>query len=152
MGTNSSSELKELVAAANSGNVHALNELTPLVYDELRRMAKRQLRRELAGHVTETTSLVHEVYARLAGGDPVQWQGRPHLLAVAARLMRRILVDHARSRGRAKRGAGAEYLPLNDALELARERSAELVHLDDARSCRWTNGRVAWWRCASSAE
>jgi hypothetical protein len=88
-------------------------------------MARRQLRRELASHATGTTSLVHEVYARLAGSDPVQWQGRPHLLGVAARLMRRILADHARSRGRTKRRGEADYLPLNDALDLARERSAE---------------------------
>jgi RNA polymerase sigma factor (TIGR02999 family) len=128
----SSTERPDLVAAAYLGDVDALNELMPLVYDELRRMAKRQLRREPEGHLLQTTSLVHEVYLRLAGASEIEWRGSQHLLALAARLMRRILVDHARSRGRAKRGAGANHLPFNDAVRFAAERSAELAHLDDA--------------------
>jgi RNA polymerase sigma factor (TIGR02999 family) len=144
MSTRSSGELQVLVDAANSGDANALNELMPLVYDELRRMARRQLRAEPAGRLTETTSLVHEVYVRLAGGDPVQWQGRPHLLAVAALTMRRILVDHARSRRRVKRGEGAEDLPFDSAMEMARERSGELVCLDEAlQALMQVDGRKA---------
>ncbi len=132
MVTGSSIERPDLIAAAYSGDVDALNELIPLVYDELRRMAKRQLRHEPAGYSLQTTSLIHEVYIRLAGASEIEWRGAPHLLALAARLMRRILVDHARSRGRAKRGAGAIHLPFTDAVRVAAERSAEVAHLDDA--------------------
>lgn len=127
-----STDRPDLIAAAYSGDSDALNQLMPLVYDELRRMAKRQLRREPAAHLLQTTSLVHEVYLRLAGGSEIEWRGAPHLLALAARLMRRILVDSARSRGRARRGAGATHLPFTDALRFAAGSSAEVAHLDDA--------------------
>jgi RNA polymerase sigma-70 factor (ECF subfamily) len=113
-------------------NGSTLNELIPVLYSELQRMAKRLLGAEHAAPVPSTTSLVHEAYLRLAAANQLRVQDRVHFLALAANLMRRILVDHARSRGRAKRRGGAAPLPLDDALGVARERSTELVRLDDS--------------------
>ena len=107
----------------------------PLVYDELRRLAHRQLRREASGHTLGTTALVHEAYLRLAAQAPGAWRDRPHFLALAATAMRRILVDHARRHGAHKRGAGARRVPIENVESLAAEDRAELlVALDDALS------------------
>jgi len=103
----------------------------PLVYEELRRLAQIQMRGERSDHTLQTTALVHEAYLRLCGAD-VAWQGRVHFLAVAATVMRRVLVDHARSRDRAKRGGGADRVPLDEALAVSPERPEAVVALDEA--------------------
>jgi RNA polymerase sigma-70 factor, ECF subfamily len=123
-------EAAELINIAAAQEASSLNDLIPLLYTELRRIAKRQLCYENARATLGTTSLVHEAYLRLAAASQLRVQDRSHLLALAARLMRRILVDHARSRGRTKRSGGTP-LPFEDAFAVARERSTELVRLDD---------------------
>jgi len=123
-------DIAELVDIAGGEQATSLNELIPLLYGDLRRIAKRQLCYDNARATVGTTSLVHEAYLRLAAASELRIQDRSHLLALAARLMRRILVDHARSRGRAKRSGGTP-LPLEDAFAVARERSTELLRLDD---------------------
>lgn len=104
----------------------------PLVYDELRRLAKRHMNRQRPGHTLQTTALVNEAYLRLIDSNQVQWQNRAHFFAVSAQLMRRILVDFARSRKSLKRGAEARRVTLDASLEVSSERGADLVALDDA--------------------
>jgi RNA polymerase sigma factor (TIGR02999 family) len=129
MDSTTATDLREL---ARNDDGAALDAMLPVVYDELRRLAHRQLRRERAGHTFQTTALVHEAYVRLVDQTRVQWRDRAHFLAVAAMAMRRILVDHARRRGRVKRGGALRRVPL-DALDLAAEDRAELLQaLDDA--------------------
>jgi RNA polymerase sigma factor (TIGR02999 family) len=123
-------EIAEVLNIAATEEASSLNDLAAVLYDELRRMAKRQLYYENAFATLGTTSLVHEVYLRLAAARQLRLQDRSHLLALAARLMRHILVDHARSRAREKRSGGTP-LPLEDAFAVARERSTELVRLDE---------------------
>jgi RNA polymerase sigma factor (TIGR02999 family) len=106
--------------------------LVPVVYDELRRLAARHVRRERRGHTLQATALVNETYLRLIELRKVQWQNRAHFFAMAARLMRRILVDAARSRGYQKRGGGAPVLSLDEALIVPVEPGEDLVALDDA--------------------
>ena len=125
-------EVTQLLLAWGDGDQAALEKLTPLVYDELRRLAHRYMGRERPGHALQTTALVHEVYIRLIDGRKVRWQDRAHFFAVSARLMRRILVDLARSRLYQKRGGGAEQVSLDEALVVSREKGADLVALDDA--------------------
>jgi RNA polymerase sigma factor (TIGR02999 family) len=125
-------EVSRLLSAWRQGEPDALDRLMPLVYRELHRLAHAHLRRERAGHTLQTTALIHEVYLRLAGKDRPRWQGRRHFFAVAAQLMRRILVDWARRRCYAKRGGGAAPLPIEAAEWLAVDRASELVALDDA--------------------
>jgi RNA polymerase sigma-70 factor, ECF subfamily len=108
----------ELLLALSGGNREALNELVPLVYEELRAIARRRLRQERAGHTLNTTGLVHEAYLKLVQLDRVQWQSRAHFLAIAAQAMRNILVSHARSRKRLKRGGGAPHASLEEAEHL----------------------------------
>jgi RNA polymerase sigma factor (TIGR02999 family) len=128
----------ELLAAWRAGDRSALDRLIPQVYGELRRLADRALGGERAGHTLQPTALVHEAYLKLAGAAAPRWNDRLHFFAVAAQLMRRILVDHARVRKAAKRGGGLRFVPLDeesDALdERTAERAAELVALDDALS------------------
>jgi RNA polymerase sigma factor (TIGR02999 family) len=131
MDTRQSVNGAELLPAAEARGSSTVNDLTPLLYAELRRIAKRQLRHEHAQATLATTSLVHEAYLRIASAKQVHVHDPSHLLALAARLMRRILVDHARSRSRVKRFAGASVLPLEDAFKVARDRATELVRLDD---------------------
>jgi RNA polymerase sigma-70 factor, ECF subfamily len=114
------------------GKTGAANHLIPAVYDELRRMADRYMRREREGHTLQTTALVHEAYMKLVGQRSVNWQGRAHFFAVAAQIMRRLLVDHARSRLRDKRGGGQPVMALDEALVFAPEQSPALVELDGA--------------------
>ena len=110
------------------GEGHAeLKKLLPLVYDELHRLANANMRRERHDHTLQTTALVHEAYLRLVGQQNVQWQTRAHFFAVAARVMRNILVDHARGRGRAKRGEGLPTLPLGDVAVMSDERAGVLI-------------------------
>ncbi|MCM3903522.1 MAG: ECF-type sigma factor [Pyrinomonadaceae bacterium] len=107
----------------SNGDREALDRLMPVVYAELRRQAARHLRRERAGHTLQTTDLIHEAYIRLVDQKSVRWQNRAHFFAVAAQLMRRILVDHARRRYRLKRGGSGITLPLDEGLMVAAEKS-----------------------------
>lgn len=108
-----SSQVTDLLTRWRSGERAALDSLMPLVYDELRKLASHYLRRERPGHTLQCTELVHEAFMRLVGQDPPQWQSRAHFYGVAARLMRQILVDHARKHGAAKRGGDAIKISLD---------------------------------------
>ena len=121
-----------LLLAWGRGDSSALQKLTPLVYRELHALAHRNMLRERPGHTLQTTALVHEAYLRLIDTQHVQWRDRTHFFAMSARLMRRILVDFARSRGYQKRGGGARPVSLDENVDVAHERSADLVALDDA--------------------
>jgi RNA polymerase sigma factor (TIGR02999 family) len=124
--------ITELLLDLGRGDERAADVLVPLVYDELRRIASRQLSRESPGHTLTPTGLVHEAYLRLVDQTRAQWVNRAQFFAVAARLMRRILVDHARKVRAGKRGGGWERLALEDAEIPVEERAAELIALDDA--------------------
>jgi RNA polymerase sigma-70 factor (ECF subfamily) len=115
-----------------NGDESALEKLTPLVYGELHRLARRYMGRERPGHPLQTSALVNEAYIRLIDWKNVQWQNRAHFFAVSAQVMRRILVDFARSRRYAKRSGTARNVPLEEATVVSREKSAEIVALDDA--------------------
>ena len=128
----SGNEVTRLLIDWGNGDKGALERLTPLVYDELRALARRYMRRERAGHTLQTTALVNEAYLRLVQQKDVHWQNRAHFFGIAAQLMRRILIDHARSHHRARRGGGAFKLPLDEAALVSGERAAELIALDDA--------------------
>jgi len=121
-----------LLLELERGDARAADHLVPLVYDELRRIASRQLRREAEGHTLSPTALVHEAYLRLVDQTRVQWVNRAQFFAVAARLMRRVLLDHARRVGAAKRGGGWKRMELEGAEIAVEERAAELIALDDA--------------------
>ena len=111
---------------------HALQELMPLVYRELRRLAHGHLRRERPDHTLQTTALVHEAYVRLVDQQEANWKNRAQFFAVAAQTMRRILVEYARARHYAKRGGGAQQVALDEAMVVSSERAAEVVALDEA--------------------
>jgi RNA polymerase sigma-70 factor, ECF subfamily len=124
-------EISRLLLASKGGDETALARLMPLVYDQLHVLARKRLQGERTGHTLQTTALIHEAYLRLVGSD-VGWEGRVHFFAVAAQTMRRILVDHARSRGRDKRGGGAVPVTLEDVAIVPPEPSDDLVALDEA--------------------
>jgi RNA polymerase sigma-70 factor, ECF subfamily len=124
--------LTELLSDWQRGDQTALNKLTPLVYDELRRIAHRYVQRERNGHTLETTALVNEAYLRLAGQKKIEWQNRAHFFAVTAQVMRHILIDHARRRQYAKHGGDARQVSLEEAEAMSQERASELVALDEA--------------------
>ena len=132
MMTLSSDNLTDLLREWRDGDKAALDKLTPLVYDELRRIAHRYVRRERNGHTLQTTALVNEAYMRLAGERKIEWENRAHFFAVTARVMRHILTDYARRRSYAKRGGEAHQVPLAEAYVMSQERAAELVILDEA--------------------
>src|SRR5215469_16920021 len=143
MKTSATHEVTRLLAEWRAGNERAVGELIPLVYGELRRLAAAYLRAERRGHTLQPTALVHEAYVRLVAQSSPDWQGRSHFYGVAARVMRQILVDHAR-RKQAKKRAG-KPVPLEQAVSFQPDRSAELVALDisltdlekiDARMCQ----------------
>lgn len=134
METPSSTNVTQLLLEWGDGDKEALNKLIPLVHAELRRMAARQMRRERPGHTLQTTALVDEVYLKLIDQKNVRWQNRAHFFSIAARLMRRILVDHARKRASAKRGGAFQKISLDDATILQQERVGDLVALDAALS------------------
>jgi len=121
-----------LLVRWQSGDREALDALTPLVYDELRRLAKSYLRRERPDHTLDGTALVHEAYMRLVDQRSVEWRNRNHFFALAAELIRRILVDHARARIAAKRGGASVKLSLDEALAPADEKDLNILALDDA--------------------
>jgi RNA polymerase sigma factor (TIGR02999 family) len=124
--------ITELLVAWNNGEQAALEQLVPLVYSELHRLAHRYMMRESRGHELQSTALVHEAYQRLINLKAVNWQNRAHFFAVSAQLMRRILVDYARSRRYAKRGGDLRHVALNEAVAVFRDRRADIVALDDA--------------------
>lgn len=128
----SSGEVTQLLIAWREGDQSALEHLTPLVYRELHRLARRCMRRERDGHTLQTSALVNEVFVKLIEHPQQNWQNRAHFMGLAAHLMRHILLDHARGRLRAKRGGGAWHIPLDELTVVTGERSAELVALDDA--------------------
>src|SRR5262245_47009246 len=121
-----------LLQAWGRGDQHALDQLMPLVQHELQKLARRHMDRERTGHTLQTTALVNEVFVRLIDGKQVQWRNRAHFFAIAARLMRRILVDAARAQRYQKRGGGAQAVSLDEALTVSPERSREIAALDDA--------------------
>jgi RNA polymerase sigma-70 factor, ECF subfamily len=124
-------EVSWLLRAWSDGDRGALDRLTPIVYDELRRLARRYMRGERPGHSLQTTALVNEAYLRLVGYKAMQWQNRAHFFAVSAQLMRRILVEHAR-RHNLKRGGGVQHVSLEQTAIIDSDRPADLVALDDA--------------------
>src|SRR5262249_55154891 len=124
-------DISRLLRAWSEGDQSALNGLTPIVYEELRRLAHYHMDRERPGHTLQTTALVNEAYMRLVDYTRMQWRDRAHFFAVAAQVMRRILVDHARSHN-VKRGAGVQHIALDDVAIVNRDRSSDLVALDDA--------------------
>ncbi len=125
-------DVTALLQAWTGGNEGALDELLPVLYQELRRTARAYMRRERSGHTLQTTALVNEVYLRLVDIHQIQWQDRVHFLTMAAQLMRRILVDHARRRGYLKRGGGEEPVPLDELAIVSTGRSSHFVVIDDA--------------------
>ncbi len=125
-------DVSQMLLDWRNGDQQALNRLLPLVYDELRLVAAGYLRRERPGHMLQTTALVHEAYLRLVDQTHADWQNRAQFFGVAAQLMRRILVDHARTQQATKRGSGAIRLSLNDVTGKAKEKDAEVIALDDA--------------------
>src|SRR5262245_1652192 len=124
--------ITELLASYGRGDKESLDQLMPIVYDELRRQAARYLRREQAGHTLQTTALIHEAYVRLVDQRNVQWQNRAHFFGIAAQMMRRILVDHARTKKRAKRGGSAVKVSLADATVAVKGQDLDVVALDEA--------------------
>ena len=125
-------EVTQLLKAWTAGDQKALEKLTPLVYEQLHRVAQHYMAGQRPGHTLQTTALVHEVYLRLVDCGQVNWQDRAHFLAVSAQLMRRILIDFARSRGYQKRGGGFPHLSLEEAPSVCNEPDANIIALDDA--------------------
>ena len=123
-------QITQLLLAWGQGNEAARDQLIPLIYDELRRLARKHLRRERPGHTLQTSALVNEAYLRMAG-QSVSWQGRAHFFGIAARLMRQILVDHARLRDNAKHGGDWRRVSL-DAADVGQDQSADILALDEA--------------------
>jgi RNA polymerase sigma factor (TIGR02999 family) len=123
-------DVSSLLRAWSAGDQQALEKLTPIVYDELHRLARRYMKRERPGHSLQTTALVNEAYTRLVDYKRMQWQDRAHFFAVSAQLMRRILVEHAR-RHNLKRGGGVQHISLDEA-SIVGEMDMDLVALDDA--------------------
>lgn len=124
--------LVRLRGADEAARAEALQQVLELLYPELRRLAGRLMRRERQGHTLQPTALVHEAFLELVDETATSWECRAHFMGVAARVMRRILVDHARRRGANKRGGGLRHVTLDEALAAGPERSLDLLHLDDA--------------------
>src|SRR3954466_1992436 len=132
MKTQTQADVTKLLVNWTNGDKKALEALMPLVYGELHRLARRYLRRERSDHTLQSTALVHEAYMRMVDQKGVQWQNRAHFFAVAAQIIRRILVDHARTHNAEKRGGGACKLALDEAIGVSQKRDLNLVALDDA--------------------
>ena len=131
-GTPAPTQVTVLLRAWSDGDEAAFEQLLPLVEAELRRLARTYMARERRGHTLQTTALVNEAFVRLVDTKGLRWQDRAHFLAISARLMRRVLVDHARARGYQKRGGGAQRVTLTDALVIASAPSLHLIDLDRA--------------------
>lgn len=125
-------EITQLLVAWREGNQAALDELYPLVYDELHRLARRYMSRERKGHTLQTTALINEAYVRLVDQRNVQWANRSHFFAISAQIMRRILIDHARRHSYAKRGGGARQVSLDETATMAQGDFSEFLRLDEA--------------------
>ncbi len=132
MSSSEQTGVTELLVAWSHGDEAALRELMPLVYEDLRRVASRYMEGERCGHTLQTTALVHEAFERLVDTPHVHWRDRAHFLAVCAQLMRRVLVDYARSRGYLKRGGGTARTVLNESLHLPGGQFQDLAAIDDA--------------------
>jgi len=132
MGISSPHDVTRLLQDWRNGDKAALEKLTPLVYDELRRLANRYLRSERKDHTLQGTALVHEAYMKMVGYTDLEWQSRAHFFGVAARIMRQILIDHARKHKADRRGGGKQNLNLEEATVFSAERASSLVALDDA--------------------
>jgi RNA polymerase sigma-70 factor (ECF subfamily) len=133
MARESTRSVTALLQAWSSGDHAALDQLLPLIYDDLRRQARRYMRAQPAGHTLQTTALVHEAYLRLVGQSAVKWTGRAHFFGVAAKAMRSILVDHARARNAAKRGSSARAITLDEGAGFAGpEPDVDVLALDEA--------------------
>ena len=132
MSSSSPSDVTRLLVQLTDGDRDVLHELLPLVYDELRKLAANYLRRERDGHTLQPTALVHEAYLRLVDQTQVRWQNRAHFFGVAAQMMRRILVDYARTHNAEKRGGDLQLLSLDENIDVAGTRAADLVALDEA--------------------
>ena len=130
--TPASEGVTQLLINWRNGDKAALDQLMPIVYEELRRLARGFMGRERKNHTLQTSALINEAYLKLVDQDETDWQNRAHFFAVAAQIMRHILVDHARSYGYEKRGAGAQRVSLDDAKVFSEERAGELVELDEA--------------------
>jgi RNA polymerase sigma factor (TIGR02999 family) len=124
--------ITQLLVKWSDGDPQALDQLTPLVYDELRQMARTYLRRERSDHTLQATALVHEAYLRMIDQDSVSWRNRAHFFGIASQMMRRILVNHALARAAEKRGGRTEKLTLDEAIHLPDQREIDLLALDDA--------------------
>ena len=124
--------ITQLLAEWSDGNQSALDELYPLVYDELHRLARRYMSRERQGHTLQTTALINEAYVRLVDQKNVHWANRSHFFAISAQIMRRILIDHARRNAYAKRGGGAQQVSLEEVAAIVPEQGRELLRLDEA--------------------
>jgi RNA polymerase sigma factor (TIGR02999 family) len=131
MGEPAAEDISTLLRAWSDGDQSALERLTPVVYDELHRLARRYMKGERSGHSLQTTALVNEAYMRLVDYERMQWQNRAHFFAVSAQLMRRILVEHAR-RHNLKRGGGVQHVALDEAAMVGGDQDTDLVALDDA--------------------
>ena len=125
-------EITQLLAEWRDGNQAALDDLYPLVYDELHRLARRYMSRERKGHTLQTTALINEAYVRLVDQRNVQWANRSHFFAISAQIMRRILIDHARRQTYAKRGGGARQVSLEETAVVVQDDLSEFVRLDEA--------------------
>ena len=125
-------EITELLAEWREGNQSALDELYPLVYDELHRLARRYMSRERKDHTLQTTALINEAYVRLVDQKNVNWANRSHFFAISAQIMRRILIDHARRHAYAKRGGGAQQVSLEEVAAITPDQGREMLRLDEA--------------------
>jgi len=132
MPTISPQEVTQLLAAWGQGDRSALDRLLPLVHAELRRIARRQMSQERPGHTLQATALVNEAYLKLAGQQEFEWQNRAHFFAVAAQVMRHILIDHARAHAREKRGGGAIQVSLNEIAVVNEDQAEHFIALDEA--------------------
>jgi RNA polymerase sigma factor (TIGR02999 family) len=132
MPTTSPQEVTQLLADWGKGDRSALDKLLPLVHAELRRIARRQMSQERPGHTLQATALVNEAYLKLAGQQGFEWQNRAHFFAVAAQVMRHILIDHARAHARDKRGGGAIQVSLDETALLAEDQAEHFIALDEA--------------------
>lgn len=132
MTTPTNSNVTQLLVDWRNGNQDALNQLMPLVYDEMRGLAKRYMSRERDGHTLQTNALVNEAYLRLINQQGIDWQNRAHFFAIASQIMRHLLVDHARSKQYAKRGGGSQQVTLNEGTALVDERPIEVLALNEA--------------------
>lgn len=132
MSTAPTAEITGLLQAWSAGDDAALERLAPLIYEDLRRMARRRMQGERPGNTLQTTALVHEAFLRLVNGKDVRWQDRAHFFAVAGQVMRRILVEAARAHYRVKRGGGAVHLNLDESIDALPTLGTELIRLDEA--------------------